>query len=141
MKSILTLMLAVLSLTLQPLSAQKTEGTDNFKYHKAVEILDEGGDPRRFIQHRIDKDRGRAGKSGCTSVYIIPPGPKRRTILGGNGVSTSTVVYNELPTYRYTLVCEHAAKSFEVIWYNDAPPIYVGIYDVFQAIAGSLEFN
>lgn len=38
-------MLAVLSLTLQPLSAQKTEGTDNFKYHKAVEILDEGGDP------------------------------------------------------------------------------------------------
>ena len=45
MKSILTLMLAVLSLSLQPLSTQKTEGTDNFKYHKAVEILDEGGDP------------------------------------------------------------------------------------------------
>ena len=99
------------------------------------------GDPRRFIQHRIAKDRERADKSGCTSVYIIPPGLKRRTILGGNGVSTSTVVCNELPTYRYTLVCEHAAKSFEVIWYDDAPPIYVGIYDVFQAIAGSLEFN
>ena len=63
------------------------------------------GDPRRFIQHRIAKDRERADKSGCTSVYIIPPGPIRRTILGGNGVSTSTVVYNELPTYRYTLVC------------------------------------
>lgn len=26
-------------------------------------------------------------------------------------------------------------------WYDDAPPIYVGIYDVFQAVAGSLEFN
>ena len=99
------------------------------------------GDPRRFIQHRIAKDRERADKSGSTSVYIIPPGPKRRTILGGNGVSTSTVMSNELPTYRYTLVCEHAAKSFEVIWYDDAPPIYVGIYDVFQAVAGSLEFN
>ena len=99
------------------------------------------GDPRRFIQHRIVKDRERADKSGCTSVYIIPSGQKRRTILGGNGVSTSTVVYNELPTYRYTLVCEYATKSIEVIWYDDAPPIYVGIYDVFQAVAGTLEFN
>lgn len=40
------LTLAVLSLALQPLSAQKTEGTDNYKYHKAVEILDDGGDPQ-----------------------------------------------------------------------------------------------
>ena len=39
------LTLAVLSLALQPLSAQKTEGSDNYKFHKAVEILDEGGDP------------------------------------------------------------------------------------------------
>ena len=45
MKKLLSLMLAVFSLALQPLSAQKTEGTDNFKYHKATEILDEGGDP------------------------------------------------------------------------------------------------
>ena len=45
MKHIIMLMLAVFSLTLQPLSAQKTEGTDNIKYHKAVEILDDGGDP------------------------------------------------------------------------------------------------
>lgn len=45
MKHIIMLMLAVFSLALQPLSAQKTEGTDNFKYHKATEILDEGGDP------------------------------------------------------------------------------------------------
>ena len=45
MRYFITLMLAFLSLALQPLSAQKTEGTDNFKYYKAVEILDEGGDP------------------------------------------------------------------------------------------------
>ena len=40
MKKLLSLMLAVFSLALQPLSAQKTEGTDNFKYHKATELLD-----------------------------------------------------------------------------------------------------
>ena len=45
MKKFIMLVLAVSSLALQPLSAQKTEGTDNFKYYKAVEILDEGGDP------------------------------------------------------------------------------------------------
>ena len=45
MKRFIILTLAVLSLALQPISAQKTEGSDNFKYHKAVEILDEGGDP------------------------------------------------------------------------------------------------
>ena len=45
MRRLIMLMLAVLSLALQPLSAQKTEGSDNYKFHKAVEILDEGGDP------------------------------------------------------------------------------------------------
>ena len=45
MKRFIILTLAVLSLALQPISAQKTEGSDNFKYRKAVEILDEGGDP------------------------------------------------------------------------------------------------
>ena len=37
-------MLTVFCLALQPISAQKMEGTDNFKYHKAREILDKGGD-------------------------------------------------------------------------------------------------
>ena len=96
------------------------------------------GDPRTFIQRRIAEDRERAT---CTSLYVIPPGPKRRTMLGGNGISTSTVVYNELPTYRYKLVCEHQAKSFEIVWYDDAPPVYAGIYDVFQAVAGGFGFN
>ena len=45
MRKFITLTLAALCLVLQPLSAQKKEGNDNFKYHKAVEILDEGGDP------------------------------------------------------------------------------------------------
>ena len=46
MRKIITLTLAVLCLALQPLSAQKKEGNDNFKYHKATEILDEGGNPQ-----------------------------------------------------------------------------------------------
>ena len=45
MRRFITLTLAVLCLALQPMKAQKSEATDNFKYHKAVEILDEGGDP------------------------------------------------------------------------------------------------
>lgn len=44
MKRILTIILAVFCLAPQTASAQKKEGTDNFKYYKAVEILDEGGD-------------------------------------------------------------------------------------------------
>lgn len=99
------------------------------------------GDPRICIRRQIDEDIKRVDRTGSTSVQIIPPGPKRRTMLGGNGVSTSTVIYNELPTYRYTLVCEHGGKSFEVVWYDDAPPVYAGIYDVFQVVAGGLEFN
>ena len=75
MKSILTLMLAVLSLTLQPLSAQKTEGTDNFKYHKAVEILDEGGDPaeaRKLASENIKENPGHIDS------YLLIAGIDRR---------------------------------------------------------------
>ena len=99
------------------------------------------GNPRICIMRQISEDRACADKSGCKSVYIFPPGPKKRTILGGNGVSTSSIVYEELPTYRYVVICEANGKTFKVVWYDDAPPIYVGIYDVFQAIAGRLEFN
>lgn len=45
MKRFITLTLAVICLALQPMKAQKSEAADNFKFHKAVEILDEGGDP------------------------------------------------------------------------------------------------
>ena len=46
MKKLLLLTLTVFCLALQTMSAQKKEGTDNFKYHKAMEILDKGGDPQ-----------------------------------------------------------------------------------------------
>ena len=46
MKKLLLLTLTVFCLALQPMSAQKKEGTDNFKYYKAKEILDKGGDPQ-----------------------------------------------------------------------------------------------
>ena len=46
MRKFITLTLAALCLALQPMSAQKKEGNDNFKYHKATEILDKGGNPQ-----------------------------------------------------------------------------------------------
>ena len=46
MRKIIILTLAALCLALQPLSAQKKEGNDNFKYHKATEIRDNGGNPQ-----------------------------------------------------------------------------------------------
>ena len=45
MKRLTMIIMAVFCVALRPLSAQKTEGSDNYKFHKAVEILDEGGDP------------------------------------------------------------------------------------------------
>ena len=46
MRKLIILTLAALCLALQPMSAQKKEGNDNFKYHKATEILDKGGNPQ-----------------------------------------------------------------------------------------------
>ncbi len=45
MRRIITLTLAVLCLTLQPMSAQK-EGNDNYKYYKAVELYEEQRNPQ-----------------------------------------------------------------------------------------------
>ena len=61
MRKIITLTLAVLCLALQTMSAQKKEGTDNYKYHKAVETLDEGGDPaeaRKLAADNIKENPG-----------------------------------------------------------------------------------
>ena len=41
MRKVIMLTLAVLCLALQPMSAQKNQG--NYKYHKAVEIIEENG--------------------------------------------------------------------------------------------------
>ena len=46
MRKIIILTLAALCLALHPMSAQKKEGNDNFKYYKAVEILDSRGNPQ-----------------------------------------------------------------------------------------------
>jgi Tfp pilus assembly protein PilF len=60
MRNIITLTLAVLCLALQPVSAQKrSEGTSNYKYHKALEILQEDGDPaeaRRLVAENIEEN-------------------------------------------------------------------------------------
>jgi hypothetical protein len=51
--------LAVIGLALQPLSAQNKEGSDNYKYYKACEILDEGGDPaeaRKLASENIEEN-------------------------------------------------------------------------------------
>ncbi len=57
MRKFITLTLAVLSLALQPLSAQNTEGTDNYKFHKAMEIIENGGDlaeARKLVSENIE---------------------------------------------------------------------------------------
>ena len=57
MRKFITLTLAVLCLALQPLSAQNTEGTDNYKFHKAMEIIENGGDlaeARKLVSENIE---------------------------------------------------------------------------------------
>ncbi len=76
MRNIITLTLAVLCLALQPVSAQKrSEGTDNYKYHKAVEILDKGGDPdkaRKLANENIKENPGHIDS------YLLIAGIDRR---------------------------------------------------------------
>ena len=58
MKKFITLTLAVLCLALHTMSAQKrSEGTDNYKYYKAIEMLQEDDDPaeaRRLVMENIE---------------------------------------------------------------------------------------
>ena len=59
MRRNLMLMLAMLCLAFQPMSAQKNEGTENYKYHKACEIMDDGGDPkeaRRLVNENLKEN-------------------------------------------------------------------------------------
>ena len=73
MKKIIMLTLAVLAL--QPLPAQTSEGSDNYKYHKAVEILDDGGDPaqaRKLASENIKENPGHIDS------YLLIAGIDRR---------------------------------------------------------------
>ena len=61
MKRIIFLTLSVLALALHSLSAQTTEGTDSYRYHKATEILDNRGDPqeaRKLLNENIEEFPG-----------------------------------------------------------------------------------
>lgn len=52
------LALTVLCLALQPMSAQKNQGGNNYKYHKALEILEDGGDmdqARTLLEEHIQE--------------------------------------------------------------------------------------
>ena len=46
MKRIATIIMAVFCLALLPLSAQKNAGSGEYRYRKAIEILEDGGDPK-----------------------------------------------------------------------------------------------
>lgn len=57
MRKVIMLTLAVLCLALQPMSAQKNQG--NYKYHKAVEIIEEGGDfeeARALLEENVSEN-------------------------------------------------------------------------------------
>lgn len=59
MRRFIIMTLAVIGLALQPLSAQNKEGSDNYKYYKACEIFDEGGDPaeaRKLASENIEEN-------------------------------------------------------------------------------------
>lgn len=58
MKKLIILIVAVLSLALQPLSAQNNQGSEDYKYFKAREILNDRGDEkeaRKLIEENIDE--------------------------------------------------------------------------------------
>lgn len=99
------------------------------------------GDPKCCIQHKIKEDQYKIDRGEWPSTHRFELAPKQCIILGGNGVATSTYLYNTLPTYRYNVWFEYQGKEMDIIWYDDAPPIYIGIYDVFQEKAGQVEFN
>lgn len=97
--------------------------------------------PKDYADKRIKEDRRNFELGKWNHVYIFSPTPRKQIIFGADGISTTTQLVPGHPTYRYSVICTHESKKIEVIWYDDAPPIYVGIYDLFQAVAGSLEFN
>ena len=74
-------------------------------------------------------------------VYIFSPAPRKQIILGADRISTTTQLIPGQPTYRYSVMCSNGSKRVEVIWYDNAPPVYAGIYDVFQKMAEQIEFN
>ena len=102
-------------------------------------IKDQG--PEDYADKRIKEDRRNFDLGKWNHVYIFPPTPRKQIIFGGDGISTTTQLIPGQPTYRYSVMCSNGSKRIEVIWYDDAPPTYAGIYDVFQKMAEQVEFN
>ena len=104
-----------------------------------VGIKDEN--PKDYADKRIKEDRRNFDFGRWNHVYIFSPAPKKQIIFGADGISTTTQLIPGQPTYRYSVICSNGSKRIEVIWYDDAPPVYAGIYDVFQKMAEQVEFN
>ena len=98
-------------------------------------------DPKEYADKRIKEAQRNFDLGKWNHVYIFSPTPKKKIIFGGDGVSTTTQLITGQPTYRYSVMCSNGSKRVEVIWYDDAPPVYAGIYDVFQKMAEQIEFN
>jgi hypothetical protein len=96
--------------------------------------------PEDIIKHNIKVDRFNVDSGKWNGVYIFSPSPKKQIILGSDGITTTTHLIPYQPRYRYSLVCRFESKKLELIWYDDAPPVYAGIYDVFQKMAEQVEF-
>lgn len=109
-----------------------------------VEVLLPGimeNEQKCYADRRIMEDRRNGDLGRWNHTYIFPSSPKSKIILGSDSISSETVLVPAHPTYRYSLHCVCSDKCIEIIWYDDAPPIYTGIYDVFQKITEQVEFN
>ena len=132
MRNIITLTLAVLCLALQPVSAQKrSEGTSNYKYHKALEILQEDGDPadaRRLVAENIEENPkhidsymllvaiDRNEEEYASALHVL--NEVEKVNYKGSGIPESKIlwwrasVYNDLEEYGQAVaVMEEALKK------------------------------
>lgn len=98
-------------------------------------------DPKDYADKRIKEDRRHFDHGKWNHVYIFSPTPRKQIILGADGISTTTQLIPGQPTYRYSVMCSYGSGRIEIIWYDDAQPVYAGIFDVFQKMAEQVEFD
>ena len=97
--------------------------------------------PEIYAETRIMSNRINVEQGKWRNTYIFEPRPKKVILLLEDGINTTTQLIPGIPTYCYTLLCASDSRRIEIIWYDDAPPVYAGIYDVFQKITEQVEFN
>ena len=131
MRKIILLTLSVLCLALQPMSAQKkNEGTGEYKYRKAVEILDERGDPkeaRKLLNENIlefpkfipsyltlagmDRRNGNYGAALKTIERAMDNNHKGSGITEANLIWWKATIYDEMGDMNKALLTmQHAVK-------------------------------